>query len=349
PVRKLRGCGAGRVPSVVIVVVLAFSIIGGIGTLLGQQITDLASTQPQYQTTNRDKVRALREAAVSSGLLSRMASFVSNLNQEISRKSDGPQNERPRQDNSQPAPVPVEIHQAPPTPMEVIQRIIQPLLDPLVTTGVVVIFVIFFLLQREDLRDRLIRLAGSHDLQRTTEAIDDGAQRLSRYFLAQLALNMLFGVIVGTGLALIGVPNPLLFGIMAAILRFVPYIGGFLSGTFPVALAIAVDPGWSMALITIGFFLVVEPLIGQVIEPLVYGHSTGLSPVAVILAATFWTWLWGPVGLLLSTPLTVCLSVLGRHIEWLNFLDVLLGDDPPLTPAQAFYQRALAGDIDEML
>jgi hypothetical protein len=184
-------------------------------------------------------------------------------------------------------------------------------------------------------------------LQRTTDAINDGAQRLSRYFLAQTALNVLFGLIVGTALTFIGVPNPVLFGILAMVLRFVPYIGAFMAAIFPIAIAMAVDPGWSMALMTTALFLVVEPLIGQVIEPLVYGHSTGLTPVAVIIAATFWTWLWGPIGLLLSTPLTVCLGVLGRHVPWLRFLDVMIGDEPPLSPAQSFYQRALAGDIDE--
>ena len=186
-------------------------------------------------------------------------------------------------------------------------------------------------------------------MQRTTDAINDGAERLSRYFLAQTALNVLFGLIVGIALTFIGVPNPVLFGILAMLLRFVPYIGAFIAAIFPIALATAVDPGWSMALMTTALFLVVEPLIGQVIEPLVYGHSTGLTPVAVIIAATFWTWLWGPIGLLLSTPLTVCLGVLGRHITWLRFLDVMIGDEPPLSPAQSFYQRALAGDIDEAI
>jgi hypothetical protein len=231
--------------------------------------------------------------------------------------------------------------------MQVAQRVLQPLVDPLTTAGLVVIFVIFFLSQRQDLRDRLIRLAGSHDLQRTTDAINDGAQRLSRYFLAQTALNVLFGLIVGIALAFIGVPNPVLFGILAMVFRFVPYIGAFIAAIFPIALAVAVDPGWSMALMTTALFLIVEPLVGQVIEPLVYGHSTGLTPVAVILAATFWTWLWGPIGLLLSTPLTVCLGVLGRHVTWLRFLDVMIGDEPSLSPAQSFYQRALAGEIDE--
>jgi hypothetical protein len=211
----------------------------------------------------------------------------------------------------------------------------------------VIIFVIFILLQREDLRNRLIRLAGSHDLQKTTAALDDAAGRLSKLFLTQLALNAAFGVVIGIGLYFIGVPSPVLWGILAAILRFVPYIGAFISAAFPLALAAAVDPGWSMLLMTAALFIVMEPLAGHVVEPLVYGHSTGLSPVAVVVAATFWTWLWGPIGLVLATPLTVCLVVLGRHVERLEFLDVMLGDRPALSPPEIFYQRMLAGDPAE--
>jgi hypothetical protein len=221
------------------------------------------------------------------------------------------------------------------------------LLGPLTTTGILIIFVIFILLQREDLRNRLIKLAGSHDLQKTTAALDDAARRLSRLFLTQLALNSAFGIVIGTGLWIIGVPSPVLWGILAAILRFVPYIGAFIAAVFPLALALAVDPGWLMLLWTAALFLIVEPLVGHVIEPLVYGHSTGLSPVAVVVSATFWTALWGPIGLVLATPLTVCLVVLGRHVERLEFLDVLFGDRPALSPPEIFYQRLLADDPAE--
>src|SRR6266480_4601043 len=327
PVRMLRGWGVPRVPAVVLVVAFACAIFLGIGLLVGQQVTQLAQKLPEYQFTIQEKIRSLRDAA-SSGTLERIATFLRNVNQEI-RKNDSPDAQGvPAPAAPRNAPLPVEIHEPDPAPPQVIQRVLQPLVDPLTTAGLVAIFVIFFLLQRQDLRDRLIRLAGSHDLQRTTEALNDGARRLSRYFLAQTSLNVLFGI-------------------LAMVLRFVPYIGAVIAATFPVALAVAVDPGWTMALLTVGLFVVVEPLIGQVIEPLVYGHSTGLTPVAVIIAATFWTWLWGPIGLLLSTPLTVCLGVLGRHIPWLHFLDVMIGDEPPLSPAQSFYQRALAADIDE--
>jgi hypothetical protein len=217
----------------------------------------------------------------------------------------------------------------------------------LATTGIIVIFVIFILLQREDLRNRLIRLAGTHDLQRTTAAIDDAGARLSRLLLTQLAVNGAFGVAIGLGLWAIGIPSPVLWGVLAAVLRFVPYIGAVIAAAFPLILAIAVDPGWSMLAWTAALFIIVEPIVGHVIEPMLYGRSTGLSPVAVVVAATFWTGLWGPIGLVLATPLTVCLVVLGRHAEKLQFLDVMFGDRPALSPPEIFYQRMLAGDPAE--
>jgi hypothetical protein len=238
-------------------------------------------------------------------------------------------------------PVPVEVRQPDPGALESLRALISPLIHPLATTGIIVIFVIFILLQREDLRNRLIRLAGSSDLQRTTAALDDAARRLSRLFLTQLALNSAFGVVIGIGLWLIGTPSAILWGILAAALRFVPYIGAIISAAFPLALAVAIDPGWSMLLWTLALFLIVEPVVGHVIEPMVYGHSTGLSPVAVVTA------LWGPIGLVLATPLTVCLVVLGRHVERLEFLDVMFGDRPALSPPEIFYQRMLAGDPTE--
>jgi hypothetical protein len=228
-----------------------------------------------------------------------------------------------------------------------VQDVVGPLLQPLATAAIVIVFLIFFLLQREDLRDRFIRLAGTRDLQRTTEALDDAGRRLSRYLLMQSAINATFGAWVGIGLWLIGVPNPVLWGTLSALLRFVPYIGPVIAAACPAALALAVDPGWSMLLWVLGLFLVTEPLTGQLVEPWLYGRSTGLSGVAVVVAAAFWTFLWGPIGLLLSTPLTMCLVVLGRHVQRLQFLEVLLGDQPALAAEQSFYQRILADDPDE--
>jgi hypothetical protein len=233
------------------------------------------------------------------------------------------------------------------TPAEAIRTVMDPALNSLAMTGLVLVFVIFILLQREDIRDRSIRLTGLHDLNRSTAAIDDAAGRLSRLFLMQTIINVSFGIVITIGLWFIGVPSPALWGILAALLRYVPYIGALISAAFPVALAAAVDPGWHMALWTVLLFAVTEPLVGQGVEPLLHGQSTGLSPIAIVVSATFWTWLWGPVGLILSTPLTVCLASLGRHVDGLAFFDVLFGAAPPLSPPQKFYLRMLANDPAE--
>jgi predicted PurR-regulated permease PerM len=344
PVRVLRRWRFGRIPSIITVVLIAFLALFGLGMVLGEQVAHLAAALPKYQDTLTKKIETLRGAAAETGALGQASKVLRNLDQELKDMQPGPAPSATTE--RQLTPVPVEIYETAKAPLQVIQRVLSPLVDPLVTTGIIIVFVIFFLIQREDLRDRLIRLAGSTDLHRTTVAIDDAGQRLSRYLLAQSALNAAFGVIIGVGLALIGVPNPVLWGILAAVLRFVPYIGAIIAAAFPLALAVAVDPGWTTVILTAALFLVVELTVGQVVEPLLYGHSTGISPVAVVVAAMFWTWLWGPIGLLLSTPLTVCLDVLG-HVERLRFLDVLLGSRSPLTPAQSFYHRVLSGNPDE--
>ena len=232
--------------------------------------------------------------------------------------------------------------------MQVLESILSALLPPLATAGVVVIFVIFILLQRSDLRDRFIGLTGTHDLHRTTQGINEAASRLSRYFLALTGVNAMFGLCVGIGLAVIGVPNPILWGIFGAILRFVPYIGALIAMAFPLALAAAVDPGWMMVVETALLFIILETIMGQVVEPQLFGHTTGMTPLAIIAAAAFWTLIWGSPGLLLSTPLTACLVVLGRHVESLKFIELLLGDKPALSPVESFYQRVLASDPDEV-
>ncbi len=345
-VALLRRAKLPRIPAVVSTVVLALGIILALGAVIGSQVAQLAGDVPRYATVIESKLDAARALTVG-----RMTQMTSQLGRQMEAatapKADpaAPASQQP----AKPAPIPVEVHQPDPNPLEVANRVLAPVLSPLATTGIVFIVAIFILMQQEDLRDRLIRLFGSGDLHRTTAAMDEAASRLSRYFLTQLALNASFGVVVTLGLWLIGIPSPALWGIIAALMRFVPYIGALASAVFPLALAAAVAPGWTMVLETAGFFLLIEGLTGQVIEPLVYGHSTGLSPVSVVISAIFWTWLWGPVGLILSMPLSLCLVVLGRHIERLEFIDVLLGDQPALTPAESFYQRILAGDADEAL
>ena len=339
-----------RVPrgiAVVGVVIFAFAVIFAMGSLLAAQLTQLAGDLPRYQSTITEKIQSFRETTAGRGTLERASGMLKDLSKELDKSKEAASSPITPKTPAPLTPVPVEVRQPDPGALQSLQALISPLLHPLATTGIIIIFVIFILLQREDLRNRLIRLAGSHDLQRTTAALDDAAARLSRLFLIQLMLNGAFGVAIGIGLWLIGIPSAILWGILAAVLRFVPYVGAVIAAAFPLALTVAVDPGWSMLLWTLALFLVVEPVVGHVIEPMVYGHSTGLSPVAVVASATFWTALWGPIGLVLATPLTVCLVVLGRHVERLEFLDVMFGDRPALSPPEIFYQRMLVGDPTE--
>ena len=332
--------------AVITVVLIAFAAILGAGALVVSQVNQLASDLPQYQSTLREKIQALRGAAAGTGTLERASEVLHELHKELDKPGSASPSSAPFAGERRlpDRPIPVEVRQPDPGALQTLAALITPLVRPLTTTGIVVIFVIFILLQRQDLRNRLVRLAGAQDLQRTTAALDDAGQRLSRLFIMQLALNAGFGLVIGIGLWVIGVPNAPLWGMLAMILRFVPYIGAVIAAMLPLVIAAAVGPNWTMVLWTAALFVIVEPLAGHVVEPLLFGRSTGLSPVAVIAAATFWTWLWGPIGLVLAIPLTVCLVVLGRHVDRLKFLDVMLGDQPALTPAQLIYQRLLARD-----
>ena len=322
--------------------VLGLGVLGALGGIIGVQIAGLATDVPQYAATIQTKVETLRGAT-----LGRLTELTKQVGRQIDHNAPAQTAASTQAATAEPKPIPVTVQQPASDPLDVARRVLQPVLAPLESTLIIFIVAVFILLQKEDLRDRLIRLFGSSDLHRTTVAMDDAGRRLSRYFLSQLGINATFGVIVVIGLTVIGVPSPVLFGVLAALLRFVPYVGPIIAAALPVALAAAVDPHWSMAAWTAGLFLVTEGVTGQVVEPMVYGHSTGLSPVAVVVSAIFWTWLWGPIGLILSTPLTLCLVVLGRYVDRLEFLDVLLGDRPALTPVENFYQRMLADDPDE--
>src|SRR5258708_1851476 len=325
---------------------MGFTILFSLGGFMVSQATRLAAKLPGYQQTLSDKIESLRGLMGGSGTLEHASTVLKELKTELQHRDAAgrPDSELMRQPSDKPIPIPVEVRQPDPGALSTLGAIIQPLISPLTTTGIVVIFVVFVLLQREDLRNRLVRLAGSADIQRTTAALDDAGKRLSKLFLTQIAFNAVFGLAIGIGLELIGVPSAPLWGLIAMILRFVPYIGALISAVFPLILAAAVGSGWQMLILTAALFVVLELLAGQVIEPLIFRHSSGLSPVAIILSASFCTWLWGPVGLVLATPLTVCLVVVGRHVDRLQFLDIMLGDRPPLTPPQLAYQRMLAGD-----
>ncbi|WP_181704724.1 AI-2E family transporter [Chthonobacter rhizosphaerae] len=344
-VRLLRRVGLPRGVAVVLSVLSAFALLFALGWLMTAQVSELVRDLPRYQETVQAKIASLKGATATSEALRQVSGFLETVGSELETTAP----EAAPAPADEPRPLTVQVLEPQPGALSTLAALITPLLHPFAITGIVIIFVIFILLQREDLRNRFIKLIGTRDLQKTTEALDDAARRLSRLLLIQLAMNTLFGIAIGTGLWIIGVPIPVLWGILAAVLRFVPYIGAIIGAALPLALAAAVDPGWTMLIWTAALFAVIEPLVGHFIEPLAYGRTTGLSPVAVVVAATFWTWLWGPIGLLLATPLTVCLVVLGRHVKGLSFLEVLLGDRPALSPPQLFYQRALAGDSAEMV
>lgn len=349
--RKLQQWHVPRGLAVTSVVLVAFGVIFMLGTVILSQVNQLAGELPSYQSTLREKIQSLRGAAGATSTLERASEVLQDLSNELNR----PDQRRGSsalpdagQSTSPPKPIPVEMREPDPGALGTLLVVIKPLVHPLATMGLVIVFVIFILWQRQDLRNRLVRLAGSNDLHRTTMALNDAGQRLSRLFLTQLLLNAAFGLVVGVGWWLIGVPSAALWGILVMVLRFLPYIGTWISAIFPLLLAAAVGPDWTMFLWAAALFIVLDILIGQVIEPMVQGHSTGLSPVAVIASATFWTWLWGPIGLILATPITMSLAVLGRHIDSLKFLDVMFGDSPPLSPPELAYQRMLARDPVEV-
>ncbi|MBS0469583.1 MAG: AI-2E family transporter [Proteobacteria bacterium] len=349
-VEFLRRLRVGRIAGVILTVSLAVLLISGIATFIGTQIAWLAVGLPQYQHNIVHKVQSVEGTATNNGLVQGAIKMFNNLSEQIAQAPSEPSNAQLQSKSSAQRTadaVPVVIQKPPPGPIELIENFAGPVLEPLANLTVVIIFVIFILLQKEDLRDRFIMLAGARDLQRTTLAIDDGAERLSRYLLLQTAVNAIFGTLVGLGLWAIGVPNPALWGLISGMFRYVPYIGVPIAALLPVALALAVDPGWSMMVWTLVLYVGLESVTGQAIEPWLYGRNMGLSALAVVVAAGFWTFVWGPVGLLLSTPLTMCLVVLGRHVDQLRFLDVMLGDAPPMAPEESFYLRMMAGDPDE--
>jgi predicted PurR-regulated permease PerM len=333
-VRLLRRIGLGNVPAVLLAVLAGVGVIVGVTLVVLRQLASLAGDLSGFADNLRRKLDQLR-----------LAELVGQAQQAL----DGLRGIFGAHPDPLGGPVPAAPAAADASPVEVLAAFLGPVLAPLATAGLVVVFALFILLYRADLRDRLIRLAGVRDLHRTIGALDDAAYRLSRLFLAQLTLNAGMAVFVAGAFWVIGLPGAPLWGILAGLMRFVPFVGTPVAVIPPLLLALAADPGWGLALSVLAVFLLTEPFMGQVAEPLVFGRSAGLSPVSVIVAATFWTFMWGPIGLLLATPLTVGLVVLGRHVPRLEFLDVMLGDRPPLRPEESFYQRALEGDADALV
>nr|WP_245514608.1 AI-2E family transporter [Aquamicrobium defluvii] len=343
-VSALRKRSIPKVPAVVVTVTLAFLAIGLFSFVVATQVSTLAQNIPTYQSNILEKVRALREVGANGGIVERLSNAVERVGAELQRGTRVPEQAEPQEPAREPLPVEIVSRQ---NPVEILKNVIVPLAAPFATAGLIIVVVIFMLLEREDLRDRFIRLVGYSDLHRTTEALQDAGKRVGRYLLMQLVVNTTYAIPITVGLWLIGIPNALLWGLLALVLRFVPYIGPAIAMLLPMLLALAVAPGWSMVLWTAGLFLVMELISNNIVEPWLYGSRTGLSSLAIIVAAIFWTWLWGPLGLVISTPLTVCLVVLGRHVPQFAFLDVMLGNEPVLEPHARLYQRLLAGDPDE--
>jgi len=342
-VRVLRHVGLGATGSVLLsVFALAFAF-SSVAVVIGVQVVRMAASLPQYEETIRVKMATIN--ALTVGQLNALSGQAGRI--------IGP---RPIESQTLPetpqavaAPIPVEIREPPTNPLQVVQRVLSSIWVPLETAGIVLVVLVFVLLEHEALRDRFIRIAGGTDIRATTLALNDAGDRLSRFFVSQFAVNFGVAGAIAVGLTLIGLPHALLWAALAGVLRFVPYVGVWIAALFAAVLAAAVDPGWSLTFATLGLFVIVELIAGQLIEPQLYGHTTGLSPLSVVIAAIFWSWLWGPIGLIVSTPLTLCLVVAGRHIKALSLLDILLGDNQALTMPQRFYQRALSADSDEII
>lgn len=323
--------------AIISVVCIAFAILFAMTAVLATSLTRLAGDLPQYESNLREKARSLKFATSGGGTIEKAANVLKDLQVELQQ----PQQSLTLNSNK---PIPVEIRETNFGPLDPVITAVAILIHPMTQFGIVLLMVVLILFNREDLRNRLIRLAGTGDIHRTTTALDDAGQRLSQLFTTQILINGLTGAFIGVALAFIGIPGAILWGVLTAVMRFVPYVGTLLSAVFPVIIAAAIGEGWSLAFITIAIIFAVEIIVGQVLEPLFFGKMTGLSTFAIVASAAFWAALWGPIGLILATPLTIGLLVIGRNIESLKFFDVLLGSEPVLTPEHAFYQRLLASD-----
>jgi len=347
-VRKMRRWVRSQVAAVLGAVLWLTLLAGGLTSVIVTQVVAIAGSLPQYEDTIRDKIKSVQELTVGRVMQGETSRMMSRLGAEAGAAS-APAGLLQGAPLTASGAVPVEIRPRPQTSVEVISKLFSSIWGPLGHVSIVLIVMVFVLLEHEALRDRFIRLLGGTDIRRTTQAFNDAGERLSRFFVSQLAVNVGVGVAIWLGLMVVGLPHAFLWAVLTTLLRFVPYVGVFIAAGSAGLMAAAVDPGWGMGLEVLGMFAAVEVIAAQVVEPQLYGHSTGLSPLSVVVAAIFWSWIWGPIGLLVSTPLTLCLVVAGRHIKGLAFLDVLLGDTPALSMSERFYQRAMVGDHEEIV
>src|SRR2546425_9981034 len=327
-VRRLERWKLGRPVATLIVVFVGFAIIFAIGALATTQAVSLAAELPQYRQNIVEKIRALRHPKEESAI-GRAAEALKDLEEEAAPER------------------PLPVKESPGSTLEAFSDFMTPVAKPLAMTLAVIVFTVLMLLNRENMRERVIGLLGPARINVTTRAMAEASYRVSRYLSMQLVVNGLFGMLFGTALYFIGVPNALLWGLLATVLRFIPYAGVWVAAAMPAVLAFAISDSWAPVLWTFAAFLAIELTLYNAVEPYLYGRTAGLSPLAVISAAIFWTWLWGPVGLLLSTPLTTCIAVIGRHVPEFGYLNMLLGVEPALSPDERFYQRLIALDHDE--
>ena len=346
----LRQRGLGRTPAVIMTVCLAAFALGTVGWLVTTQISSLLRELPKYSENVKHKVKSLKKVATGSNQLTEM---IVDLNRELGSQptpksdagSDGLADDEPQGQSGRPTAVVIEA--STPVWLSRISSFLAPVMEYLGELALAIILVIFMLQKREELRNRLIRLMGRGRIATATKFVDEAGQRISRFLLAQAIVNGTFGVVLAVGLLLIGVKYALLWGFLAAMLRYLPYIGAYLAAVFPISLGLAMFDGWGTVLMVAGLFVTLELIVANFVEPWLYGQSMGVSEIALLVAAAFWAVLWGPIGLVLSSPLTVCLVMLGRYVPQLEFLAVLLGDEPALDPSVSFYQRLLARDLEE--
>lgn len=323
-----------RAAGVALTMLLALSAVGGVGYVVFGQFVELSAEITKYTSSMRRKVADLRLG--DDAALSKLTRTVDRVTEQLDDNAADLKRAQP-------------VRVVPPrlTPGERLQETIHAVFEPITSAVIVLVLVAFMLGQREDLRDRLIRLIGPESVTLTTRLMDEAAQRVSRFLVAQTLINLAFGAVITLGLYWIGVPYAALWGGLTAVLRFVPYVGSIISAAVPAALAFATFPGWSETLQTIALFLTLDLIAAYFVEPVVLGHRTGVSSFALLMSALFWIWVWGPIGLILATPLTVCIAVLGRHVRSLRFLSIIFADEPALMPHVRFYQRLLARDEDE--
>ncbi|MDB6037664.1 MAG: hypothetical protein JWM99_1505 [Verrucomicrobiales bacterium] len=345
-VNRLRRFKINQPFAVIIAACFVFSALGGLVWTLGHEMTRLAIGLPEYKDNIRQKIEDLDLASRGSPL-EKLRRILQELRGDIKSKNPGPSNETHTSEPTQ-KPVPVVVQNENPLENWAVPSALGPFIDVVGTAALVVVLVIFMLLHHLELRNRLIRLAGFERLPTMTRALDEAGARISRYLLMQTMINTSYGILVGVALYFIGLPYALLWAFMAGLLRFIPYVGAWLGAIFPIGLALASFPGWYTVLLVAGVFAVLELFNNMLVEPLLYGHSAGVSQVALLIAVAFWTWIWGPIGLALATPLTVCVVVLGKYVPAIGFLHLLMGDEPVLEERLIFYQRLLADDEVEV-